>query len=340
MARPKMRKDLTGKRFGKLVVECVDEEKSKDAKVYWKCNCDCGNQKSILSTSLTRKRNGTKSCGCARNSIEAKIKARNTHMSYPDDITGFKFGRLTVEKKTNIKSNKLSDNGAFLWECNCECGKKCYYSRYSLITPNGIRSCGCLYEDTRGTSTKKYNTYDMDNYDFGIGYCDNGTYFFFDKEDFDKIKDYSWWYDGRYVIAHSLKNDKYTTDIIRMHRVVMDILDREDIEVDHKNLIRYDCRKSNLRKATTSENSRNKDYSSQSSTGVVGVREENSKWLASIRINRKNIRLGLFDNFGDAVNARQNAEIELFGEFRYDMSNKDIIDEENLNKYRILKTAI
>lgn len=280
MARPKTRKDLTGQRFGKLVVRCVDEERSRNGKVYWICDCDCGNEKSIQSTCLTRKKHGTISCGCARNSLEAKIKANHTHTSYPEDITGYKFGRLFVKEKTNIRSDRPSDSGAILWECDCDCGNKCYYSRYSLITQGGVRSCGCLYNDTRGISAKKYNTYDLDNYDFGIGYCDNGTYFFFDKEDYDKIKNYSWWYDGRYVIAHSLKDDQYTTDTIRMHRVVMGISDREDIEVDHKNLIRYDCRKSNLRKATTSQNARNKDFSYQSQTGVVGVKKRAFKMVS------------------------------------------------------------
>lgn len=341
MARPKMRKDLTGMRFGKLTVKKIDEERTKDGKVYWWCICDCGNKKSIQSTSLTRTNGGAKSCGCGRNSIEAQIKAKTTRIKYPKDITGLKFGRLTVIGKTNIKSDRASDNGALLWKCQCECGNICYYSRYSLITPNGVRSCGCLYDDTRGIYSKKYNTYDLDNYDFGIGYCNNGTYFFFDKEDYDKIKEYCWWYDGRYVIAHTTKNDeKYTTDIIRMHRVVMDIPDREDIEVDHKNLIRYDCRKINLRQANSYENARNKDYSSLSPTGVTGVRQEHSKWLATIKLNGKNIRLGLFENFEDAVKARQDAEIRLFGEFRFDMSNKDIIDEENMDQYKIFKEAI
>ena len=340
MARPKMRRDLTGMRFGKLVVLRVDEERTKDGKVYWICRCDCGNIASVQSTSLTRKTNGVKSCGCAKNSKEAKEKARITRESYPQDITGMRFGRLTVIRKTNIKSKRASDNGAYLWECRCDCGNICYYSRYALITPHGVRSCGCLYEDSRYKINKNYCTYDLDNYDFGIGYCANGTYFFFDKEDYEKIKEYSWWYDGRYVIAHSLKKDKYSTDIIRMHRVVMDIDDREDINVDHKNLIRYDCRKSNLRRATDSENAMNKNYSYMSSTGVPGVRKQNNKWIAMITKNNEGINLGLFDNFNDAVNARKTAEEKLFGEFRYNLSNKDIIDEFNMDKYRIFKNVV
>lgn len=340
MARPKMRRDLTGTRFGKLIAEFVDEERTQDGKVYWWCKCDCGNRKSIQSTSLTRKKNGIKSCGCARNSPEAQIKARTTRFSYPQDITAYKFGRLTVIERTDIKSDRASDSGAYLWKCKCECGNFCYYSRYSLITPNGVKSCGCLYIDSRDECTKKYNTYDLDNYDFGVGYADNRTYFFFDKEDFDKIKNYCWWYDGRYVIAHTLKNDQYTTDIIRMHRVVMDIADRENIDVDHKNLIRYDCRKCNLRRATKSENGMNKDLSCYSSTGITGVRKVRSKWIAEIQAYGKLYRLGLFESFDDAVKARQDAEIKLFGEFRFDLSNKDIIDENNMDKYRIFKEVV
>lgn len=338
MARPKMRKDLTGQKFGHLTVICIDEERTKNGKVYWWCLCDCGNPKmvSVQSTSLTRKKHGTKSCGCARNSKEAQLKAKITRASYPQDITGYRFGRLTVIERTNIKSTRKSDNGAYLWKCKCDCGNICYYSRYALISmANPIRSCGCLYDDTRGIGTKNYCTYDLENYDFGIGYCNNDTYFFFDKEDYNKIKDYSWWYDGRYVIAHTLKDDKYTTDIIRMHRVVLDIEDREDINVDHKNLIRYDCRKINLRRATNFENACNVDRTAMSPTGVVGVLPRGNKWYATIKANKISRNLGTFDNFEDAVKARQKAEEELFGSFKFDMSDKDVIDENNMHKYMI-----
>ena len=333
-----MRQDLTGKRFGKLVVLRIDIKRSKDGKVYWFCQCDCGSdEKSIQSTALTRKKNGTISCGCARNSKEAKEKAKATHSSYPEDITGLRFGRLVVLKKTAIKSHRKSDGDGYLWECQCDCGEMCYYTRYALITPHGVRSCGCLYFDSRYMISKHYCEYDLDTFDFGIGYCNNGTHFFFDKEDYEKIREYSWWYDGRYVCAHSLKKDKYTTKILRLHRVVMNIGDRENIEVDHKNLVRYDCRKINLRKATTSENSRNKDYSCLSPTGIVGVRKENSKWLASIVVNRETIRIGLYKTIEDAAEARLEAEIKYFGEFRYNPTEKDFIDETALSKHPVLK---
>jgi hypothetical protein len=57
-------------------------------------------------------------------------------------------------------------------------------------------------------------------------------------------------------------------------------------------------------------------------SGVAGVRFENKKWVAYIKVNYKKIWLGAFDNFEDAVNARKVAEEKYFGEYSYDNSMK------------------
>ena len=57
-------KDLTGQRFGKLIVLELDQKKSTPKRKFWKCQCDCGNIKSIRSDSLTSKKAPTVSCGC------------------------------------------------------------------------------------------------------------------------------------------------------------------------------------------------------------------------------------------------------------------------------------
>lgn len=54
-------KDLTGQRFGRLVVmECVGRTNNGNAK--WLCKCDCGCEKEIGSYQLRSGR--TQSCGC------------------------------------------------------------------------------------------------------------------------------------------------------------------------------------------------------------------------------------------------------------------------------------
>lgn len=56
-------KDLTGKRFGRLVaVECVGKTTNGNAK--WRCECDCGEGKVVASWGLVSGR--TKSCGCIK----------------------------------------------------------------------------------------------------------------------------------------------------------------------------------------------------------------------------------------------------------------------------------
>lgn len=56
--------DLTGKRFGRLVVLEQDFPKHGNTNARWKCKCDCGNVVTVRSTCL---RNGTsQSCGCYR----------------------------------------------------------------------------------------------------------------------------------------------------------------------------------------------------------------------------------------------------------------------------------
>ncbi len=53
-------KDLTGQRFGRLVVESF--HRSDKEHKYWICRCDCGKQKIVRTSNL--KSGAVKSCGC------------------------------------------------------------------------------------------------------------------------------------------------------------------------------------------------------------------------------------------------------------------------------------
>lgn len=60
-----MIKDITGKRFGKLVAVSRIEDKttpSGNCRAMWHCKCDCGNEKDISYNSLVYDK--TQSCGC------------------------------------------------------------------------------------------------------------------------------------------------------------------------------------------------------------------------------------------------------------------------------------
>ena len=41
-----------------------------------------------------------------------------------------------------------------------------------------------------------------------------------------------------------------------------------------------------------------------------------NKWHAQIVVNKKNLHLGYFVNFDDAVRARKDAEVKYFGKFQ------------------------
>ena len=172
----------------------------------------------------------------------------------------------------------------------------------------------------------KRNEYDLSG-EYGIGYTCNGE-FYFDLEDFDKIKNYCWyinWY------GYVTTIDREVNKRIQMHRIIMDVVD-PNIEVDHKNgsNTKNDNRKYNLRVATRSQNGMNKEKMSTNTSGVTGVgwHKGKSKWRAYIKKNGKWIDLGYYDNFDDAVIARKDAEKIYFGQWSYDESRKENNDHE------------
>lgn len=85
-----------------------------------------------------------------------------------------------------------------------------------------------------------------------------------------------------------------------------------DHEIDHINGDRADNRIANLRSATHQENMRNQTLSSANRSGVIGVcwNSRRNKWSAQIKVNKKKIHLGLFDDINAAAKVRKRAEIE------------------------------
>jgi len=66
-------KNLTGNRFGKLVV-LYPAGKNGTGRCVWECQCDCGNVTIVPANNLTS--GNTQSCGCLR-----KEKERHTEQS-------------------------------------------------------------------------------------------------------------------------------------------------------------------------------------------------------------------------------------------------------------------
>lgn len=81
-------------------------------------------------------------------------------------------------------------------------------------------------------------------------------------------------------------------------------------QIDHINHNRGDNRICNLREVTMQENKRNSPIPSNNTSGTIGVywHKQRQKWLASIKVNKKQLSLGIYKNKEDAIKARKHAE--------------------------------
>lgn len=231
------------------------------------------------------------------------------------DLRNKKFGRLKVIKRDIEKTKNKKD---VYWFCKCSCGNEELISVSAKQLKSGsTSSCGCIRIEKLielNKNKKKYCEYDLSG-EYGIGYTTNTQRkFYFDLEDYDKIKDYAWIEMKNYVRA-GIENGKK----VFLHRFVYG--ETHPI-VDHINHNTFDNRKCNLRGCTNGQNQRNRKLASNNSSGVVGVNWDKNigKWRARICINGKRIELGNFNSFDRAVDARKKAEKKYFKKWAYDSS--------------------
>ena len=81
--------------------------------------------------------------------------------------------------------------------------------------------------------------------------------------------------------------------------------------IDHLDGDRLNNSIENLRNVDSAKNQKNMKKPKTNTSGVVGVTfdRSRSKWIAQIQVNKKNISLGRYSFFEDAVSARKEAEI-------------------------------
>ena len=214
------------------------------------------------------------------NNVPDRIDATGKH--HKRVLVSCSCGRTTIEKDVY----KLK-HGAKM----C---KKCYLE---ILPKNGI------------PFERKPNKYNLSG-ECGIGYTSNGEEFYFDLEDYDKIKNYTWFINSRGYVVTTLNNQSRKNSL-GMHQLLM------GIGCDHKNRNPRNNKKSNLRVCTQAENTRNRTIQSNNTSGFIGVSEvkRNKKWIAYIGINGKTKRLGTYTDKEEAIKARLEAEAKYFGEF-------------------------
>jgi hypothetical protein len=210
------------------------------------------------------------------------------------DLSGQTFGQITVIDFSKVK-NRIS-----YWNCFCSCNpNKIIELDWHRIRDRKFPNCGCS-----NTSWKRNNKYDISG-EFGIGYIED-IKFYFDLDDYDKLKNTSW-----HVGTKGYLSGKINNKSIRMHRFIMNF--PEGMCVDHINGNIYDNRKNNLRIVTNQENTMNKiNKIKNTSSQYFGVsKTPYGKWAACIKFNQKTINLGTFDIEEDAALAYNKKAEEL-----------------------------
>lgn len=122
--------DLTGQRFGRLVVIERMPKGKHGEHAKWRCLCDCGNENVVVGTDL---RSGhTQSCGCYCRDLNRSMKTK--------DMLGQRFGKLTVIAFAGVDENNKAE-----WKCRCDCGNEVIVTGGNLRSGN-TTSCGCVHK--------------------------------------------------------------------------------------------------------------------------------------------------------------------------------------------------
>lgn len=176
-----------------------------------------------------------------------------------------------------------------------------------------------MHKESVINALKKYNKYDLSG-EYGIGWTTNTNHvFYFDLEDYEKIKDYCWIEnDQGYIIAHNIHGTQPVN--VRMHRIVTN---QEFDIVDHRNTKRYDNRKMNLRTATKQTNGINRGVNANNKVGTKGTffNSNTNKYQSKIQKGNR-VYSKSSNNIDELKSWREEKERELYGEYAYQGGDK------------------
>lgn len=205
------------------------------------------------------------------------------------DLTGKRFGKLTVIQRVQNKGNKVN------WLCQCDCGNTTIVQGSNL--KNGhIRSCGCLISETN-TKHGKWNSRIYRIYHAMKQRCYNSS-----SEHYDC-------YGGRGIsICPEWLHDFQAFYNWAMSHGYSDELSIDRIDVNG-NYEPGNCRWAEPSLQTFNQRTRKNNHS-----GMVGVslRKDTGKYQAYISKKGKRQMLGCFDTLEEAIAARKQAEQELY----------------------------
>lgn len=134
-----------------------------------------------------------------------------------------------------------------------------------------------------------------------------------DDDDYELVMRYKWYLSGERGGPYA-QTTAYVADgeqvTLRMHTLIMD-----DNNIDHRDCNGLNNTRTNLRKATASQNMMNTRKQKGTASKFKGVHRQSGRWKAQIYEDGKNTFLGLFNAEVDAAHAYDAAARKKSGEF-------------------------
>ena len=210
-------------------------------------------------------------------------------MSKHIDLTGEKFGLLTVLKKTTSYRTQPR------YICKCDCGVEKTIRSCHLVT-GYTKSCGCLAKirpTKHGQAKRKNKSFEYQIWGSMIQRCHNS-----------KNKSYNNFGARGIIVCERWRDFSNFLEDMGEKPTQEHSIDRIDVNGNYE--------PSNCRWATTDIQSLNKRLYRSNKSGYAGVywHKRLNKWYASIRIDGKSKHLGMYTTKEDAISSRKEAEIK------------------------------
>lgn len=144
-----------------------------------------------------------------------------------------------------------------------------------------------------------------------------GKFALVDDDVYEWASEYKWYADGKAGRLYARRNEGTWPfqKAVRLHREILNA--PEGIFIDHINGDGLDCRRINMRLASSAENQRNRSTPANNKSGYKGVSwyKPLSKWRAAIKAGDKTMHIGYFDDLEAAARAYDDAARKYHGEF-------------------------
>ena len=141
-----------------------------------------------------------------------------------------------------------------------------------------------------------------------------GKYAIIDDEFYEEVSKYKWHFGNGYA---KRKNPSFKPKLFGMHHVVLPL--QKGLMIDHINGNGLDNRRANLRLVTKSQNMMNRGKQINNKSGYMGVcwHKQHGRWRAYIKVNKKQISLGLYDTLKEAAKAYNEGAKKYHREYAY-----------------------